>query len=269
MIRAPLWHRLGLLLLGTALTFPTQAADGPDWAREQRLDAQTRDAIFDGEPIDLEADGRSFLAIDMEPDGDSKGGVILMHGRGFQPDWHQVVGPLRVSLAEAGWRTLSIQMPVLEKQAKYYDYVPILKFGSSRVNAAIEHMRGQGVENIILLAHSCSVHMAMDWVKSPDRAEIQAFIGIGMGATDYKQPMANPLPLGELGVPVLDVRGSDDFNAVHRFAPRRWAAIDSMGFSSSVQVVIEDSNHYFDERHEALHDAVEGWLSSNNGFRTQ
>ena len=167
MLRAPLYQSLGLLLLCSVVIFPTQAADEPDWAREQRLDAQTRDAVFDGEPIDLEADGRSFLAIDMEPDEDPKGGVILMHGRGFQPDWHQVVGPLRVSLAEAGWRTLSIQMPVLEKQAKYYDYVPILKFGSSRINAAIAHMRDQGVDNIILLAHSCSVHMAMHWVNSP------------------------------------------------------------------------------------------------------
>lgn len=269
MLRAPLYQSLGLLLLCSVVIFSTQAADEPDWAREQRLDAQTRDAVFDGEPIDLEADGRSFLAIDMEPDEDPKGGVILMHGRGFQPDWHQVVGPLRVSLAEAGWRTLSIQMPVLEKQAKYYEYVPILKFGSSRINAAIAHMRDQGVDNIILLAHSCSVHMAMHWVKSPDRPRIQAFVGIGMGATDYKQPMANPLRLDKLGVPVLDVRGSDDFNAVHRFAPRRWAAIDSLGFASSGQVVIEDSNHYFDERHEALHDTVESWLSSNNGFRAR
>ena len=90
MLRAPLYQSLGLLLLCSVVIFPTQAADEPDWAREQRLDAQTRDAVFDGEPIDLEADGRSFLAIDMEPDEDPKGGVILMHGRGFQPDWHQV-----------------------------------------------------------------------------------------------------------------------------------------------------------------------------------
>ena len=81
--------------------------------------------------------------------------------------------------------------------------------------------------------------------------------------------MASPLPLEKLGVPVLDVRGRDDFNAVHRFAPRRWKAINSMGFSSSVQVVIEDSNHYFDERHDVLHNTIETWLSSNDGFRAQ
>ena len=116
--------KLAGLLCALALTLPVSDviwAAEPDWQREQRLDAQTRDAILDGEPVDLKANGRTFHAIDMEADADEpRGAVILAHGRGFHPDWHQVVGPLRVSLAEAGWRTLSIQMPVLEKNANLF-----------------------------------------------------------------------------------------------------------------------------------------------------
>jgi pimeloyl-ACP methyl ester carboxylesterase len=247
---------------GNAAQAATASATTPDWAREARLDAQIRDAILDGEPLDLEADGRSFLAIEMEPEeGESRGGVILMHGRGFDPDWHQVVGPLRVSLGEAGWRTLSIQMPVLEKSAKYYDYEPLFSHAHGRIDAAIKHLMKQGEKRIIVVAHSCSVHMVMDYLRRAEPvASIDAFVGIGMGATDYRQPMSEAMPLASLKFPVLDIRGEDDFPAVHRFAPRRLEAMRAAGNPASQQVEIAGADHYFEEAPEALHETIAAWL---------
>jgi hypothetical protein len=37
---------------------------------------------------------------------------------------------------------------------------------------------------------------------------IDAYIGIGMRATDYGQPMLEPFPLDGMKVPVLDVYGA-------------------------------------------------------------
>ena len=47
--------------------------------------------------------------------------------------------------------------------------------------------------------------MAMLWMEQYADQGIDAFIGIGMGATDYKQPMRHPFPFASLKVPVLDL----------------------------------------------------------------
>lgn len=57
----------------------------------------------------------------------------------------------------------------------------------------------------MLIAHSCGAHMAVAWLEDDVAItqEIDAYIGIGMGATDYKQLMKKPFPLIKLNVLVL------------------------------------------------------------------
>ena len=244
------------------------ASGQADLARENRLVAEIEDGIFDGEVIFLDAGeasgGHEFMAIDMEPDDEARGAVILLHGRGYHSDWADVINPVRVTLAEEGWRTLSLQMPVLEKDAKYYDYVPLFDDAHPRIEAAIAYLKAQGIEDIVLFAHSCGVHMAMDWVRHKGDAKISAFIGAGMGATDYQQKMAEPFPLDKMKVPVLDIYGSDEFNGVLRMAPERLAAIKKANNPKSSQQVLEGANHYFNTpaQNEALAEAVSVWLDS-------
>ena len=110
-----------ILLTACALLHPVSGR-ASDLEREQRLAEQTVDAIFDGTPVMLQADGRDFLGIFMAADGlPERGAAIILHGRGTHPDWGQVAGPLRTALPAYGWSTLSLQMPVLEKGATYYD----------------------------------------------------------------------------------------------------------------------------------------------------
>jgi len=73
--------RQGLILLlfsGLAL-----ADAQPDYAREQRLKEQIVDAILDGDPVDLEADGREFLGIYTE--ADEPRGAVLIRCRASAP----------------------------------------------------------------------------------------------------------------------------------------------------------------------------------------
>ena len=211
------------------------AAD-PDYEREARLADEIVDVILDGDPEWLEADGREFLSIYTEAE-DSAVAVIILHGRGFHPDWADTVNPLRVGLVERGYSTLSLQMPVLAKDAKYYDYVPIFQHAHARIEAGIRFLRDNGHAKVVLLAHSCGVHMSMAWVREHGDKGIDAYIGIGMGATDYKQPMREPFPLEKLQVPVLDLYGALDYPAVQRGAAERWRAIEKAGNSKSKQRV--------------------------------
>ncbi|MDH3629569.1 MAG: alpha/beta hydrolase family protein [Gammaproteobacteria bacterium] len=246
-----------LLCVGQAV------ASEPDFARETRLSDEIVDVILDGDPVWLEAGGREFLSIYTEAE-DYNVAVIILHGRGFHPDWADTINPLRVDLVERGYSTLSLQMPVLEKDAKYYDYVPIFHHAHPRIEAGIQYLRDKGFQKIVLLAHSCGVHMAMDWIRTKNDRSIDAFIGLGMGATDYKQPMHQPFPLDWMHVPILDLYGANEFPAVIRLAPGRKAMIEKAGHKSSQQLVLPGSDHYFTDQGDALVNAVADWLDQLN-----
>ena len=242
------------------LFFSGQAfASEPDYAREARLADEIVDVILDGDPVWLTAGEREFLGIYTEADEPGVA-VLILHGRGFHPDWADTINPLRVDLVEHGYSTLSLQMPVLEKDAKYYDYVPVFHHAHPRIEAGIEYLRDSGHNKIILLAHSCGVHMAMDWIRARNDRSIDAFIGLGMGATDYKQPMHQPFPLDWMHVPILDLYGADEYPAVIRLAPGRKAMMDKAGHANSRQVVLPDADHYFTDQGDALIEAVADWI---------
>ena len=132
---------------------------------ERELVDEIEANLFDGEVIALMPGADAFAAVEMPSQTDStRGGVILLHGRGFHADWPENIGPLRVGLSEAGWYTLSLQMPVLEKSAKYYDYIPILPEALPRIDAALTHLKAESISPVVLLAHSCGAHMAMLWM---------------------------------------------------------------------------------------------------------
>jgi len=247
------------ILIG--LLFTVQSVLASDLAREKRLAEQTEELIFDGEVIYLDSAGHEFMNVYMETEAEeAKGAVIILHGRGYHPDWKNVVKPLRTGLADKGWDTLSMQMPVLEKKARYYDYVPILSEAFPRIEAGVDFLKEQGYKKIVLIAHSCSVHMVMAWVDAKRFRDIDAFIGIGMGATDYKQPMANPLPLDKISVPILDLYGEEEYPAVIFGANRRLEAIERSKNKKSKQISVPGADHYFKEKDNELVEIVNEWM---------
>ncbi len=242
----------------------------PNLEREKRMAAEVEDAVLDGDVIFLKDEGsvdgvksgHEFMAIDQESEDETKGAVIILHGRGFHPNWEDTVYPLRTQLPASGWRTLSIQMPVLEKTAKYYDYVPLFSQSGSRIDAAIKYLKEQGIDNIVLFAHSCGAHMAMEWIRQKGDSQISAYIGAGMGATDYKQKMAKPFPLDSMKVPVLDIYGDKEYPAVIRMAPLRLEGITKAGNKKSKQVIVPGANHYFTDKGDELVAPIAKWLDT-------
>ncbi len=256
-VRIPLLRPVLLLL--TLLPLPGPAAD---LEREQRLRDEIVDAILDGEPVTLKAGPLEFLGIYTPAETVTpRGAVIILHGRGMHPDWAQVAGPLRVALPAHGWSTLSLQMPVLPKDASYYDYEAVFPEAVPRIEAGIDDLLSRGYSRVVLLAHSCGVHMSMTWLDATARPRIDGYIGIGMGATDYRQPMRKPFPFDRLRVPFLSILGSEDYPAVQRMA----ADIRSRmaGFAPlSAQQVIPGADHYYGDYEDVLIEVVAGWLDT-------
>lgn len=250
-----------LVLLYITGFFPPAYAS--DIAKEKRMRDQVADYVMDGEVVLLKADSNEFLSIYMESDEQPvKGSIIIIHGRGYHPNWPELVYPLRTGLPEYGWNTLSIQMPVLSNQSSFYDYLKILPQSHPRFESAVKFLKEKGAENIIILAHSCGVHMAFDWLHKNPASGISAFIGVGMGSTDYGQPMLKPFALEDIKIPVLDIRGENDFPAVHRNAQRRLNRIKQAGNSKSQQRVVAKSDHYFTDRGDVLLKEVTDWLNT-------
>lgn len=252
---------LGLLLSFSVMSFAS------DLEREKRMADEIVDTIIDGDAVFLEANNNEFLSIYTETDDTVKGVAIILHGRGFHPDWQDAINPLRVGLTESGWNTLSVQMPVLEKQAKYYDYLPLFPQAIPRIEAAIAFAReqvktGELNNKVVLIAHSCGAHMAMAWADVESFESIDAYVGIGMGATDYKQPMKQPFPLAKIKVPVLDVYAANDYPAVLKMAPERWQNIQKAGNEKSRQAIVPDADHYYTDRGDALTSVISEWLDS-------
>lgn len=256
------------LIAAIVWVFSAEVAAGvPDLAREQRMADEIEDVILDGEADFLDdGTGHRFLTIQTESEiSPAKGTVVILHGRGLHPDWANVTHPLRVGLTRYGWNTLAIQLPVLEKDASYNDYFPTFRAAEPRIELALELARERTAGKVVLLAHSCGSHMAQHWIlqRSADAlSRFDAYVGIGMGATDYGQPMREPFALARMPQPVLDVYGERDYPAVKRLAPLRRAAIAAAGNPLSVQRVVADSDHYFVDRGDALLEAVVGWLDT-------
>lgn len=97
-----------------------------DHEREARRRAEVVPGLVVGDVIDLRggADGRIFRGLYAGSPGAKTAG-ILVHGIGVHPD-HGVIGTLRMALADKGFSTLSIQMPVLAAEAPPQAYAKLL-----------------------------------------------------------------------------------------------------------------------------------------------
>lgn len=221
-----------VLTLAVGTQVPGLAAAAPDYAREQRWAEEIEPAIVVGDPVWLKsADRDRVLAIVTRPAGAPQGGVVLVHGVGVHPDFG-VVGALRTALADRGYVTLSVQMPVLAAGATRDDYVALFPVAGDRIDAAIAWLRRQGVKEIAVVAHSMGASMTNAWLARASHAPVQAFVPLGMFG-GFATPR---LP------PTLDIVAERDFPEVLAQFRLRSAQRGHDRCSSGVMIV--DTDHY-------------------------
>lgn len=233
-----------------------------DNAKEQRWAEQITDALLDGEPVNLHTGSQQFLAIHTAPEVTSARGAVIMHGTGVHPDWQTVIYPLRVGLAERGFRTLSIQMPVLANDAEQRDYVPLFAEAPPRIDAALDYLRGQGVTELYLIGHSLGAGMGTYYLRD-GKANVNGFVAVGLAGGFKGTAMDNLAHLAGVGVPMLDLYGSDDLReVVAQASARENAASNNRGYT---QYRAEGADHFFDGEEDELLDAVSSWLGARSG----
>ncbi len=256
-------HKFHFLLLLPPLLLmdPARGADTPDYERERRIAMEIEPQIFDGEAVWLNTPERTFLSIYTQAD-EPAGAVLILHGRDTHPEGGNVAGPMRVGLVDEGWSTLALQMPVLEKGQKYYDYLSVLGFAHARIEAGLDFLREQGYRTVVLAAHSCGAHMANDWLNRRGDGAINGYVAMGLGTTDYGQELKTPFPMDSMTVPILDIYGSEEYPRPLAMVAMRAGMLEKGGHPDSTQLVVEGANHFFHDMGDALTRRVAGWLNT-------
>jgi len=237
----------------------------PLWAsdrvREGRIAAEIREALRVGEPVTLQADGNDFFAIyAREESAYNQGAVILLHGRGAHPDWVDVIHPLRSRLPDYGWKTLSIQLPIAASDASDWVYPELIPEAFPRITAAVAYLKQQGVTNIVLIGHSLGARMGVEYLAQGVPDGLRALVAIGLPAEIRASGSGTLGALTKLNLPLLDIYGSRDIDAVLHSVSARSAAARQAGNGEYRQNRVEGADHLFNGLSETLVAEVRAWL---------
>jgi pimeloyl-ACP methyl ester carboxylesterase len=241
--------RFGGLFVFACLFFVAAHSFAQDYAREKRWADEILPALMVGDAVWLEQkNGHRFLGLYTEAKN-PKGAVIISHGRGWSPDF-ELYGVLRTRLAEQGYTTLSIQMPVLPSTAILGLYVPLYPDARERFQLAVDFLKAKGNKRIGIVSHSLGATMANQYLIRTDDQTVKAwvFVGILQGLEEMYR----------IKIPVLDVFGSNDWTVTMWGAPEREKQI--LLNPGSAQVIVPDAKHFFEDREDELVKIIAGFL---------
>ena len=231
----------------------------PNHQREKDIREQILNFIFDAELINLKSKVENNFTLLENITTNSSKSILLLHGRGLSPNEPNVIEPLRLAMSELNINVFSLQLPVLSKGKTYNDYTGILKYSDQRIESALRYIEKETTE-IIIIAHSCGVHMIMSWVENYTNLNVKAFILIGAGATDKGQTIKNPFPYKNIDVPILNIYGEYDYGAVKLNSKLFSKYLSESLHPKSLQVEIANSNHHHEDNAKNLVDTVKKWL---------
>jgi len=237
----------------------SSVAAAQDYDREKRWSDQILPALMVGEAMWLEQkEGHKFLTLYTEAKN-ARGAVILAHGRGWSPDY-ELYGMLRTKIAEAGYTSLAIQLPVLGGGAKIGDYIPTYPDAAERFQLAADFLKAKGYKNIAIVSHSLGATMANQYLINTNDTTVKAwvFIGIINGLEE----------MFRIKIPVLDVFGSKDWEITQVGAYERKKQI--MKIKGSDQIVVPEALHFFEGRADDLTKIIVTFLDQvfHNGAAT-
>jgi pimeloyl-ACP methyl ester carboxylesterase len=240
---------LSLLLALPLLCGPLPVA-AQDFEREKRWADEVVPGLVVGDAVWVDGPGgRKFLGILSEA-RNAPAVVLLVHGVGVHPD-HGVIGALRTSLVDAGYTTLSIQMPVQKADAALADYHPtVFPNAVERIRSAGRWLGGKGYKRIVLLSHSMGSWMSNVYYEETPDPPFAAWVC--MGLTGGYGGMRN------VKVPVLDVYGEKDLPQVLRADWRRQMTLGSI--AGSRQVKIAGADHFYAGKEKELTAAIVAFM---------
>ncbi|MEK6246238.1 MAG: DUF3530 family protein, partial [Pseudomonadota bacterium] len=214
-------HRILVPALAAALaTGAAQAQTRSDSAREKRWADQIVPSLVVGDAVYLRTeDGIRFLAL-YTPAERARGAVLLTHGPGLHPD-HGITGELRAHLADRGYITLSLQMPVLPAEnddgSAYRELMPE---AARRIAAGVRFLQDKGAPRIALVSHAMGSAMAYEYLRRNRAAPV-----FGWAALSFYGVFED---MAGASFPVFDLYGAADYRGIRGPANERAQILRSL-----------------------------------------
>jgi pimeloyl-ACP methyl ester carboxylesterase len=157
---------------------------------------------------------------------------------------------IRTKLADQGYTTLSIQLPVLGGGAKIGDYIPTYPEAAERFELAAKFLQEKGYQNIAIVSHSLGATMANQYLINAKQTAVKAwvFIGIINGLEE----------MFRIKIPVMDIFGSEDWEITQVGAYERKKQIDKV--RGSEQLKVSAAKHFFEGQEDELVRIVAAFL---------
>jgi len=280
-----------LSLLFTALIPLAVMAEGEDTEIESDVDSnhsmlRQTNTVKGYQPLTV-----AGLQIDSayleETLGERHGAIVLLHDEGEQFESQGVVTPLRHSLPEYGWSTLTLAFDFpyeakillsndeepdtdadlleqeadkpaaeneVEAEADKENTLPAIS-NQDRIQAALAFLQAKDVKRVVFIGHGAGGDLAielLDTIKTP----ISALILVG----------ATALPKGEVfeefNFPILDVYGDNDLDNVPEAVKHRKVLMKRRDNTRYEVRRIVGADHVFSGLTPTLTATVSGWLRS-------
>ena len=211
--------------------------------------------------VRLAADGGEFSAIHRAPQaGAGRGGLILLHDQGTGADSREIIRPLRLGLADAGWDTLSVQLPSAyrrEGHEAWHARAPLIQ---ARLQAAMAWLNTHGNSRQVVIAIGDSAAIALEFAAAQAPAGLRGIVLVSAAA---EPDSASLSALQQRKLPILDIFAERDRGRVVDAAAARLQAALEAGSDYYRQRAVLGATAGFPGLDDSLVASIRAWLSAN------
>jgi pimeloyl-ACP methyl ester carboxylesterase len=195
------------------------AGQKPD--TEQQFATALRANIKDSKAIGLQVEGQEVLALfKTQTKGEALGAVLLLHDLNRHPDWAGVTSALRRQLPDAGWHSLSLQLPHSDTSAVTVAQLDAIR---KRIGAALDELDKRAIKNVVLVGHGLGALAAVDYLSENLTPAVQGLVVISLDGRTNDEPRLDAANrLNTINLPILDIYAARDRLPVVQSAKRRY-----------------------------------------------
>jgi hypothetical protein len=226
---------VGLLAVGSGVL--AESDPMADLLRNRDLQTHYQNRLQGDEVIELSTPDERFFALTLEQESATpQGGILILHDAGQTPDWPFLLQQSRTYLPVVGWTTLSIALPIPQRDATAWqpldpDAAPERVEETAeqwqhrvlaRIASGIKELNEQGNFNLAMLGYGDGAYWAGRYLTermAPEEADGYALIL-------WQAPLARPEVadyISQLTIPILDLYMGESA-ALNRAARQRKAA---------------------------------------------
>ena len=256
-------HRqlLARTILAVALLPGATVAEAPPGTR--LAPGHPPSAEIQGELVELESDRGRFAAIFLASRGaKTRGAAVLVHDQAGNANGLEVIRPLRLGLADAGWDTLSLQLPSASRAVGRAAWLSRQQQIVSRLQAGLNWLGSRKRANQVIIAQGDSGAMVLEHALDSRPAELKALVLVSTfldsPAADAAAPAGDRTPL-----PVLDIYAQRDYPDVVSNAQARLDSAARDTRSNYQQRVVDGATGGFFGLEADLLARISAWLVTN------